>query len=277
MSGVNSSAGQPVNGEYRYHWVAFVTIFTKEVRRFTRIWPQTLLPPAISMVLYFVIFGAVIGSRIGTMGGFSYMTYVLPGLVMMSVITNSFSNVASSFFSHKFQRSIEEVLIAPVPNVIILAGFVLGGVARGVITGVIVMGLGMFFVDLQIHDLLATVLAVVMTATVFALGGFINGVFARKFDDVAIIPTFVLTPMTYLGGVFYSIDILPEFWQRVSMVNPILYQVNTFRYGLLGEGSGIDNPLAGFSGFSYLVTLAVVLLLGAYGLYLLKTGRGLRS
>ncbi len=277
MSGINSSAGQPVNGEYRYHWVAFVTIFAKEVRRFMRIWPQTLLPPAISMVLYFVIFGAVIGSRIGTMGGFSYMTYVLPGLVMMSIITNSFSNVASSFFSHKFQRSIEEVLIAPVPNVIILAGFVLGGVARGVITGAIVMGLGLFFVDLQIHDLLATVLAVVMTATVFALGGFINGVFARKFDDVAIIPTFVLTPMTYLGGVFYSIDILPEFWQRVSMVNPILYQVHTFRYGLLGEGSGIDSPLAGFSGFSYLVTLAVILLLGAYSLYLLKTGRGLRS
>ncbi len=257
--------------EYRYHWVAFVTILTKEVRRFMRIWPQTLLPPAISMVLYFVIFGAVIGSRIGTMSGFSYMTYVLPGLVMMSVITNSFSNVASSFFSNKFQRSIEEVLISPVPNWIILAGYVLGGVARGVITGAIVMGLGLFFVELDVHDFLATLLAVVMTATLFALGGFINGVFARKFDDVSIIPTFVLTPMTYLGGVFYSIEILPDFWQKVSMLNPILYQVSTFRYGLLGEAGGID------TGFSFAVMLLAILSLGAYSLHLLKTGRGLRS
>ena len=280
MSDVNSGQEQQVKSllaEYRYHWVAFVTIFIKEVRRFMRIWPQTLLPPAISMVLYFIIFGAVIGSRIGTMDGFSYMTYVLPGLVMMAVITNSFSNVASSFFSNKFQHSIEEVLVAPVPNAIILTGYVLGGVARGMITGAIVMGLGLFFVDLHIHNLLATILAVVMTATVFALGGFINGVFARKFDDIAIIPTFVLTPLTYLGGVFYSINILPEFWQKVSLINPIFYQVNTFRYGLLGHGSGIDSYLVGFSGFSYLVTLAVIVLLGAYSLFLLKTGRGLRS
>ncbi|WP_371924925.1 ABC transporter permease [Endozoicomonas sp. SCSIO W0465] len=240
-----------------------------------RIWPQTLLPPAISMVLYFVIFGAVIGSRIGTMGGFSYMTYVLPGLVMMSVITNSFSNVASSFFSNKFQRSIEEVLISPVPDWIILAGYVLGGVARGVITGAIVMGLGLFFLgmenELEVHDVFATLLAVVMTATLFALGGFINGIFARKFDDVSIIPTFVLTPMTYLGGVFYSIDILPEFWQKVSMLNPILYQVNTFRYGLLGAAGGVD------TGFSFVVMFLAILLLGAFSLHLLKTGRGLRS
>ncbi|WP_422450285.1 MULTISPECIES: ABC transporter permease [unclassified Endozoicomonas] len=262
---------RPQHSEFRYHWVAFVTIFAKEVRRFMRIWPQTLLPPAISMVLYFVIFGAVIGSRIGTMSGFSYMTYVLPGLIMMSVITNSFSNVASSFFSNKFQRSIEEVLISPVPNWIILAGYVLGGVARGVITGAIVMGLGLFFVELDIHDVFATLLAVVMTATLFALGGFINGIFARKFDDVSIIPTFVLTPMTYLGGVFYSIEILPEFWQKVSMLNPILYQVNTFRYGLLGEAGGVDTR------FAFAVMLLAILLLGAYSLHLLKTGRGLRS
>nr|WP_066016016.1 ABC transporter permease [Endozoicomonas atrinae] len=278
MSGLENTGGRgqglpgkPQHSEYRYHWVAFVTIFAKEVRRFMRIWPQTLLPPAISMVLYFVIFGAVIGSRIGTMSGFSYMTYVLPGLVMMSVITNSFSNVASSFFSNKFQRSIEEVLISPVPNWIILAGYVLGGVARGVITGAIVMGLGLFFVELKVYDVFATLLAVVMTATLFALGGFINGIFARKFDDVSIIPTFVLTPMTYLGGVFYSIEILPEFWQKVSMLNPILYQVNTFRYGLLGEAGGID------TGFSFVVMLLAILSLGAYSLHLLKTGRGLRS
>ncbi|MGO0308336.1 ABC transporter permease [Endozoicomonas acroporae] len=276
MSGLEHGGSQglperPQHSEFRYHWVAFVTIFAKEVRRFMRIWPQTLLPPAISMVLYFVIFGAVIGSRIGTMSGFSYMTYVLPGLIMMSVITNSFSNVASSFFSNKFQRSIEEVLISPVPNWIILAGYVLGGVARGVITGAIVMGLGLFFVELDVHDVFATLLAVVMTATLFSLGGFINGVFARKFDDVSIIPTFVLTPMTYLGGVFYSIEILPEFWQKVSMLNPILYQVNTFRYGLLGEAGGVDTR------FAFAVMLLAILLLGAYSLHLLKTGRGLRS
>ncbi len=257
--------------EFRYHWVAFVTIFTKEVRRFMRIWPQTLLPSAISMVLYFAIFGAVIGSRIGTMSGFSYMTFMLPGLVMMSVITNSFSNVASSFFSNKFQRSIEEILIAPVPDWVILAGYVFGGVARGVITGAIVMGLGLFFVDMAVYDIFATLMAVVMTATLFSLGGFINGVFARKFDDVSIIPTFVLTPMTYLGGVFYSIEILPQFWQKMSMLNPILYQVNTFRYGLLGEAGGID------IGFSFVVMLLAIVMLGAYSLHLLKTGRGLRS
>ncbi|MGB1271016.1 MAG: ABC transporter permease, partial [Endozoicomonas sp.] len=215
-------------------------------------------------------FGAVIGSRIGTMSGFGYMTYVLPGLVMMSVITNSFSNVASSFFSNKFQKSIEELLVSPVPDWIILAGYVLGGVARGVITGGIVMALGLFFVKIDVYNLLATLLAVVMTSTLFSLGGFINGVFARKFDDVSIIPTFVLTPMTYLGGVFYSIEILPAFWQKLSMLNPILYQVNAFRYALLGEAGGID------IGGSFAMMLLAILLAGAYSLYLLKTGRGLR-
>ncbi|MGB0360171.1 MAG: ABC transporter permease, partial [Endozoicomonas sp.] len=179
FSGKHEWSSLPKKSEYYYNWVAFSTIFAKEVRRFMRIWPQTLLPSAISMVLYFLIFGAVIGSRIGTMSGFSYMTYVLPGLIMMSVITNSFSNVASSFFSNKFQKSIEEVLISPVPDWIILAGYVLGGVARGVITGVIVMSLGVFFVDIQLHDLLATMMALVMTATLFSLGGFINGVYAK--------------------------------------------------------------------------------------------------
>ena len=256
---------------WRYYWVAFNTIFIKEVRRFLRIWPQTLLPPAITMVLYFVIFGAVIGSRIGEMAGFDYMTYVLPGLVMMSVITNSFTNVASGFFSNKFQRSIEELLVSPVPNWIIMAGYVMGGVARGVITGSIVMGLGLFFVDLQIHNPVITLLAVVMTATLFALGGFINGVLAKKFDDVSIIPTFVLTPMTYLGGVFYSIQVLPELWQKVSMLNPILYQVNAFRYGILGISDGIDIRVA------FLVMSLAIGVLGIYSLKLLNSGKGLRS
>ncbi len=255
----------------KYQWVAFNTIFIKEMRRFLRIWPQTLLPPAITMILYFVIFGAVIGSRIGEMSGFNYMTYVLPGLVMMSVITNSFSNVASSFFSNKFQHSIEELLVSPVPDWSILAGYVFGGVARGVITGSIVMLLGLFFIDLHIHNILITLLAVVMTAMLFALGGFVNGVLARKFDDISIIPTFVLTPMTYLGGVFYSIEVLPVFWQKVSMLNPILYQVNAFRFGILGTSGGIDVGLA------FAVMGGAILVLGIYSLRLLNTGKGLRS
>ena len=267
----DSFSKSPHESKYHYHWIAFTTIFLKEVRRFMRIWPQTLLPPAISMVLYFVVFGAVIGSRIGTMNGFNYMTYVLPGLVMMAVITNSFSNVASSFFSNKFQRSIEEVLISPVPNWIILLGYVLGGVARGMITGGIVMVLGLFFVDIDVYNLSITFLAVFMTAVLFSLGGFINGVLARKFDDVSIIPTFALTPMTYLGGVFYSISVLPDFWQKMSMLNPILYQVNAFRYGLLGDAGGINIIL------SFTIMLLALVPMTVYSLHLLKVGHGLRS
>ncbi|MGI9275055.1 MAG: ABC transporter permease [Endozoicomonas sp.] len=236
-----------------------------------RIWPQTLLPPAITMALYFVIFGAVIGSRIGEMGGFDYMTFVVPGLVMMSVITNSFSNVASSFFSNKFQKSIEELLVSPVPDWIILAGYVMGGVVRGLYVGILVMLLGAFFVELQIYSLAITLMAVIMTAMLFALGGFINAVFARKFDDVAIIPTFVLTPLTYLGGVFYSISVLPEPWRQLSMLNPILYQVNAFRYGILGVDGGIDVYQA------FAVMALAIALLSAWALYLLKSGKGLRS
>ena len=257
--------------EWKYHWVAFNTIFIKEVRRFMRIWPQTLLPPAITMALYFVIFGAVIGSRIGEMGGFDYMTFVVPGLVMMSVITNSFSNVASSFFSNKFQKSVEELLVSPVPDWIILSGYVMGGVVRGLYVGILVMLLGAFFVELQIYNLAVTLMAVIMTAMLFALGGFINAVFARKFDDVAIIPTFVLTPLTYLGGVFYSITVLPEPWRQLSMLNPILYQVNAFRYGILGVDGGIDVYQA------FAVMALAIALLTAWALYLLKAGKGLRS
>ncbi|WP_263080364.1 ABC transporter permease [Endozoicomonas sp. Mp262] len=252
-------------------WVAFCTIFVREVRRFMRIWPQTLLPPAITMSLYFVIFGGVIGSRIGSMSGFGYMTYVVPGLVMMSVITNSFSNVAFGFFSSKFQKNIEELLVSPVPNWVILAGYVLGGSARGLISGLIVMGLGLFFVDLHLHNLLITILAVVMTAVLFALGGFINAVYAKKFDDVSIIPTFVLTPLTYLGGVFYSIEVLPAFWQKVSLLNPILYQVNAFRYGILGEASGVSVSMA------FSVMAMAIIVLTAASIYLLNSGKGLRS
>lgn len=223
-----------MSSELSANLVALNTIVYREVRRFTRIWPQTLLPPAITMVLYFVIFGNLIGRQIGDMGGFTYMEYIVPGLIMMSVITNAYGNVVSSFFGSKFQRSVEELLVSPVSPHTILLGYTIGGVLRGLAVGVIVTLLSLFFTKLQVHHLGITVLVVVLTATIFSLGGFINAVFARNFDDISIIPTFVLTPLTYLGGVFYSINLLPPFWQTVSLANPILHMVNAFRYGILG-------------------------------------------
>ena len=256
--------------ELRAAAVALQTIVVKEVRRFMRIWPQTLLPPAITMALYFVIFGNLIGSRIGEMGGFDYMQYIVPGLIMMSVITNSYSNVVSSFFSTKFQRSIEELMVAPVSAHVILVGFVVGGVLRGLAVGFIVTLLSLFFTKLSVHHIGLTVLVVLLTATVFALGGFINAVYARSFDDISIIPTFVLTPLTYLGGVFYSIDLLPEFWQNVSLINPILHMVNAFRFGILGV-SDISIGIA-----LGMMLLAVVVLYG-FAWRLLVTGTGMRQ
>ncbi|MDF2181025.1 ABC transporter permease [Neptuniibacter sp. CAU 1671] len=251
-------------------WTAFTTIVVKEIRRFTRIWAQTLLPPAITMTLYFIIFGNLIGSRIGDMGGFGYMEYIVPGLIMMSVITNSYGNVVSSFFGTKFQHSIEELLVAPVPNWVILSGYVIGGVCRGLAVGLIVTLLSLFFTDLQIHHLGVTVGIVLMTAVLFSLGGFINAVYATTFDDISIIPTFVLTPLTYLGGVFYSINLLPEFWQGVSQLNPILYMVNSFRYGILGV-SDIH------VGFAFGMILLFIGGLFTYSLHLLNTGKGIRN
>lgn len=254
----------------RIYWVAFQTILIKEIRRFTRIWAQTLLPPAITMALYFVIFGNLIGSRIGEMGGFDYMQFIMPGLIMMSVITNSYSNVTSSFFSSKFQKSIEEMLVAPVPSWVILSGFVLGGVARGLLVGLIVTVMALFFTELTVHNLFVTVAVVFLTAVLFATGGFINALFARSFDDVTIIPTFILTPLTYLGGVFYSIQLLPEFWQKLSLFNPVLYMVNTFRFGILGV-SDINPWIA-------LIAICVfIVLLFGLALWLLERGKGLRQ
>lgn len=244
-------------------WVAFLTIIRKEVVRFTRIWVQTLLPPVITMGLYFVIFGTLIGSRIGEMEGFSYMEFVVPGLIMMSVITNSYSNVVSSFFSVKFQRSIEELLVSPTPNYIILGGYVFGGVCRGLLVGFVVTVVSLFFTDLSIYSLPITMGIVFMTSVVFALAGFFNAVFARTFDDISIIPTFVLTPLTYLGGVFYSMSLLPEFWQGVSKLNPILYMVNAFRYGILGISDiHVGYAFAGVTVFIVLLTIICLHLLG---------------
>ena len=251
-------------------FIAFWTLLVKEIRRFTRIWVQTLLPPAITMTLYFIIFGNLIGSRIGEMGGFGYMEYIAPGLIMMAVITNSYSNVVSSFFGTKFQRNIEELLVAPVPNWIILAGYVTGGAARGLGVGVIVTILSLFFTQLHITHFWITLSTVILTAIVFSLGGFINAVYANSFDDISIVPTFILTPLTYLGGVFYSISLLPDFWQGVSQLNPILYMVNSFRYGILGVS---DINIA----FAFAMIIAFIVVLGAYSMHLLNTGKGIRS
>ncbi|ODS23513.1 ABC transporter permease [Candidatus Endobugula sertula] len=251
-------------------WVAFCTILRKEIVRFIRIWVQTLLPPVITMGLYFVIFGTLIGSRIGQMDGFSYMEFVVPGLIMMSVITNSYGNVVSSFFSVKFQRSIEEILVSPTPNYIILLGYVSGGVCRGLLVGIIVTLVSLLFTRLSIYSLPITIGIVLMTSVVFALAGFLNAIFARSFDDISIIPTFILTPLIYLGGVFYSMSLLPEFWQFVSKLNPLLYMVNAFRYGILGV-SDINVS------YAFIGVTVFIVVLTAWCLHLLAKGTRMRS
>ncbi|TVU87691.1 ABC transporter permease [Vreelandella titanicae] len=250
--------------------IALWTLVLKEIKRFTRIWPQTLLPPSITMAMYFIIFGNLIGSRIGDMDGFSYMDFIVPGLIMMSVITNSYSNVASSFFSNKFQRSIEEMMVSPMPNWVILSGFILGGMARGLGVGLIVTVVSLFFTRLTMEHPLLTVLVVVLTSALFSIGGFINALLANKFDDISIVPTFILTPLTYLGGVFYSISMLPDFWQGVSMLNPILYMVNVFRYGFLGVS---DIPV----GWALAAIFAFIIVLFSIALAMLERGKGIRS
>lgn len=250
--------------------IALKSIMHKEIHRFMRIWVQTLVPPAITISLYFVIFGSLIGSRIGEMGGFDYMSFIVPGLIMMSVITNSYSNVASSFFSAKWQRNVEEMLVAPVPNWVIVAGYVGGGMARGMLVGSIVTLVSMFFVDIQIHNIWVIIVTVALTSATFALGGLINAIFAGSFDDISIIPTFILTPLTYLGGVFYSISLLPEFWQGVSQINPIVYMVNAFRYGFLGI---TDVSLT----LSFAVLGVFIVSLYTIAMVLITKGIGLRS
>lgn len=216
------------------NWIALYTIVRREVMRFFRIWSQTLLPSPVSMVLYFVIFGGLIGPRIGVIDGYRYIEYIAPGLIMMSVINNSFANVVASFFGMKFQRNIEEMYVAPMASWVILLGFILGGIARGCLVGLIVTFVALFFTKLHVHNVFVIVLVVLLTAMLFSLAGLINAIFSRKFDDISIIPTFVLTPLTYLGGVFYSMHMLSPFWQKLSYLNPILYMVNAFRYGMLG-------------------------------------------
>lgn len=215
--------------------IALNTLIAKEIRRILRIWPQTLMPPAITMTLYFVIFGKMIGERVGEMGGVSYMQFIVPGLIMMAVITNSYSNVVSSFFATKFHGSIDEMVVSPISRHTILIGFVAGGMFRGLVIGAIVTALALFFTKLSLVNPFVTLVSVLMTAALFSLGGMINAIFARSFDDISIVPNFVLTPLTYLGGVFYSLENLSGFWQTLSLLNPIVYMVNTFRYGILGH------------------------------------------
>ncbi|MDE1478764.1 ABC transporter permease [Xenorhabdus bovienii] len=252
------------------YWVALKTLWMKEITRFGRIWVQTLLPPVITMSLYFVIFGNLVGSRIGEMGGFSYMQFIVPGLIMMSVITNSYANVSSSFFGAKFQGSIEEVLVAPVPTHIIIAGFVGGGVARGVCVGILVTLVSQLFVPVQIHSWSMVVITLLTTSIVFSLAGLLNAIYAKTFDDISIIPTFVLTPLTYLGGVFYSLTLLPEFWQLVSKLNPIVYMISGFRYGFLGITDVSLTMTLGMLGMFIFVFYLLAW-------YLIESGRGLRT
>ena len=252
------------------NWVGLKTIVYREIMRVLRIWVQTLVPPAITMALYFVIFGNIIAKRIGTMDGFTYMQYIAPGLIMMSVITSSYNNVVSSFFGAKFGKHIEELLVSPLPNILILTGYVVGGVARGLLVGIMVTGIALMFTELSPAYPLVTLIVVVLTSIVFALAGFINAVFAKKFDDISIIPTFVLTPLIYLGGVFYSISLLPDFWQNVSKANPILYMVNAFRYGILGQS---DIQL----GTAFVIIAIFIVGLFAVSLTLLNRGTGIRE
>lgn len=252
------------------NFTAYKTIVIKEILRFSRIWIQTIIPPAITMGLYFVIFGQLIGSQLNDIDNHSYMDYIVPGLIIMSIITNSYSNVVSSFYSTKFHHHIEELLISPIANFTILAGYVSGGVARGLIVGVVVTLVSLFFTQIQIHSFAVTLLIAVLTATLFSLAGLINAIFAKSFDDISIVPTFVLTPLTYLGGVFYSIEMLPEFWQNISLFNPVLYMVNGFRMGMLGVS---DASLL----TAIMIIIGFIIILGSICLYLLHKGIGIKK
>jgi ABC-2 type transport system permease protein len=250
--------------------VGFVTIVRKEVRRVLRIWVQTIVPPAITMTLYFIIFGSLIGRRIGSMEGLPYTTFIAPGLIMMSVITNSFGNVVSSFFAGKIQMHLEEMLVAPLSHVTIVLGYIVGGVVRGLLVAALVTLVALFFTDLRVEHPFITLSVIVLTAMVFSLAGLINAIFAKSFDDISIVPTFVLTPLTYLGGVFFSISSLAPLWQKAALLNPILYMVNAFRYGMLGVS---DIPI----GIAYLTIVLFLLALYATALVLLHRGTGVRS
>lgn len=251
-------------------WLAFQTIVIKEVLRFMRIWVQTLVPPAVTTALYFLIFGELIGTQLAPVDGVRYVDYIAPGVILMAVITNSYSNVVSSFFSTKYQRYVEELLIAPVPSWVILAGYTSGGALRGLAVAVVVSAVSLPFTDLAVRSWPVALLALVLTATLFSIGGFLNAVFARSFDDISVVPTFVLTPLTYLGGVFFSVEMLSQPWRDLSLLNPILYMVNAFRHGTIGTG---DVAIAG----AFAMIGAFILGLGGFALWVLHRGLGLKG
>lgn len=254
----------------RRNLTSLTSIARKEIVRIFRIWVQTLVPPVITMTLYFIIFGGFIGSRLQSIGGYDYMTFIAPGLIMMAIITNSYSNTVSSFFSTKFQRNVEELLVSPTPNWVIVLGYVSGGMTRGICVGALVSVVSLLFVRLPVFNIPCVVIFALLTSFVFSLAGMINGIFAQKFDDISVIPTFVITPLTYLGGVFYSISLLPDFWQTVSKINPIIYMVNGFRYGFLGV-----TDINIWMGLGMLSLFAILLF--ALNVYLLKKGTGIRT
>jgi ABC-2 type transport system permease protein len=251
-------------------WIGFKTIVIREYGRIIRIWGQTIVPPAVTATLYFVVFGSLIGRRVGVMGGFDYKEYIAPGLIMMNVITNSYANVVSSFFGAKFGKHIEELLVSPLPNWLIVLGYTMGGVLRGVLVGSVVTIVALFFTHLTLLHVFAILSAVLLTSFVFSLGGFINALFAKNFDQISWFPTFVLTPLTYLGGVFYSVTMLPEWAHTASNVNPILYMVSAFRFGFLGT-SDVDLRLA------YGIMLSAAILMFSLAVGLLNRGTGIRD
>jgi len=254
---------------------SLLTILRKEMIRFFRIYIQTFISPAIVITLYFIIFGNLIGSRIGQMGGFNYVQFMAPGLILMSVITNSYGNVVSSFFNAKFTKSVEELLVTPMPNYIILTGWVAGGVARGLLVGLVVTSISIFFTDIIVVNVGLTLISVILTSVLFSLLGFLNAFFAETFDHISIVPNFILTPLIYLGGVFYSIHLLPEFWKNISLINPLMYMINSFRHGMLGtsdlETMGLSVNFAVFMMFVFITIIFFI------ALWLLNSGRGIRN
>ncbi len=264
------AARPAVPGSLRVNAIGLATIVYKEVRRVLRIWVQTIIPPAITMTLYFIIFGSLIGRRIGDMEGIPYTTYIAPGLIMMAVIQNSFGNVVSSFFSGKLNLHLEELLVSPLSFVTIVLGYVIGGVARGILVAVLVTVVATFFTELDVVYPFVTFSVIVLTSMVFSLGGLLNALFAKNFDDISIVPTFLLAPLTYLGGVFFSINLLAEPWRSIAQANPILYMVNAFRYGMLGH-SDIDIRIA------YTIIIGFLVAMFTLVLFLLNRGYGIRT
>jgi ABC-2 type transport system permease protein len=253
-------------------WIAFFGIFNKEVARFLRGWLQTLLPSAITTILYFLVFGEVMGPKIGAMDGYSYTVFITPGLVMLAVITNSYSNVVSSFYGARFTRSVEEMLVSPMPSWLIILGYTMGGVVRGLLIGLIVLAISSFFAGVHLEHFFLALILIILCSSLFALGGFLNGIFARKFDDLVIVPTFILTPLIYLGGVFFSISELPPGWKFVSYVNPVHYLIDSFRYALLGVSSAAESISLAVCGIVFFVVALFFV-----NLYLVNKGIGLKS